>query len=327
MFIKPAGSGSGGGTPGGSNLQLQYNNSGLFGGITGVETDGTSIFLKNGSTIRAYNSTNTTAYPIVGAGNIGVETLQLFGGRLLWVIGGNTLAITDPSGTAMQTLALNRNVNTANTIGSYNFTALNASFAPKNYAELTAEIVSGTAGAESGKWNLRAISAGTVTTSLEGNGTGINIPHAGAVGSPSVTVNSTNSGFYASTTNGVALSVAGTQVWRTTSGGGQLMNLRFQLAKGSNVASATSMGLGAGGNLFQITGSTTISRISSTNWTDGSEVTLRLPSGITIEHMSASGSGAQINLTGATNLTTTAVTYLHLLLDGGEWIEMYRRVL
>ena len=36
---------SSGGTPGGSNTQLQYNNSGSFGGITGLTTDGTDFTL------------------------------------------------------------------------------------------------------------------------------------------------------------------------------------------------------------------------------------------------------------------------------------------
>jgi hypothetical protein len=78
--------------------------------------------------------------------------------------------------------------------------------------------------------------------------------------------------------------------------------------------------------LFPITGTTTISRISSTNWTDGSIVTLVLPSGITLEHLSASGTGAQMNLAGGSNLTTAAVTYITFVLDTA-WIELYRRVL
>src|SRR5258705_312941 len=35
----------GGGTPGGSNTQLQYNNSGAFGGVTGATTNGTALTL------------------------------------------------------------------------------------------------------------------------------------------------------------------------------------------------------------------------------------------------------------------------------------------
>lgn len=38
-------SSSGGGTPGGLNTQLQYNNNGAFGGITGAVTDGTAVSL------------------------------------------------------------------------------------------------------------------------------------------------------------------------------------------------------------------------------------------------------------------------------------------
>ena len=38
-------SGGGGGSPGGSNTQLQYNNSGSFGGITGATTNGTVVTL------------------------------------------------------------------------------------------------------------------------------------------------------------------------------------------------------------------------------------------------------------------------------------------
>src|SRR5580692_6993814 len=36
---------TGGGAPGGSNTQLQYNNSGSLGGITGATTNGTAVTL------------------------------------------------------------------------------------------------------------------------------------------------------------------------------------------------------------------------------------------------------------------------------------------
>mgnify|MGYP003508075214 CR=1 FL=1 len=42
-----------GGSPGGSNTQLQYNNSGSFGGITGATTNGTSITYTTGNLIGA----------------------------------------------------------------------------------------------------------------------------------------------------------------------------------------------------------------------------------------------------------------------------------
>jgi hypothetical protein len=44
-FQMLGGAGGGGGTPGGSNTQVQYNNSGAFGGITGATSDGTNLLV------------------------------------------------------------------------------------------------------------------------------------------------------------------------------------------------------------------------------------------------------------------------------------------
>lgn len=319
--------GGGGGTPGGNNTELQYNNSGSFGGITGFKTDGDYITIKYNSFLFADDSTDTPyiAFTVETVG--GIDLMNYADGHLSWTVGGDTLFVRDPNGTTQQTLAMVRAVNTASTLGSFSHIGLNASSAFINYAEFIGSIVTSTAGSEDGSWQINAMGGGVTAATLDGDKTGINVPIAGTAGTPSLRVNSSNSGFYAQASNGIAVSANGTQIWRLTSSGGMLMNSRFQSAKSGNVASATSIGLGSAGNLFPITGSTTISRISSTNWTEGSEVTLRLPSGITIEHLSASGSGAQINLAGATDLTTTAVTYIKFLLNDGEWIELFRRVM
>lgn len=47
------GSGGGGGTPGGSTTQLQYNNAGSFGGISGATTNGTSVTYTTGNLLGA----------------------------------------------------------------------------------------------------------------------------------------------------------------------------------------------------------------------------------------------------------------------------------
>ena len=57
--ITIAASGSGG-TPGGSNTQVQYNNSGAFGGISGFTTDGTNVTAGSGN-LRATSPRITTA--------------------------------------------------------------------------------------------------------------------------------------------------------------------------------------------------------------------------------------------------------------------------
>ena len=49
-----------GGTPGGSNTQVQYNNSGAFGGISGFTTDGTNVTAGSGN-LRATSPRITTA--------------------------------------------------------------------------------------------------------------------------------------------------------------------------------------------------------------------------------------------------------------------------
>lgn len=74
---KNCGSGGGGGTPGGSNTQVQYNNSGAFGGITGATTNGTTLTLVapilgtpasgNGSNLTALNATQLTSGTVAAA--------------------------------------------------------------------------------------------------------------------------------------------------------------------------------------------------------------------------------------------------------------------
>lgn len=48
----------GGGSPGGSTTQIQYNNAGAFGGITNATTDGTTLTLTSPKVITALNDTN-----------------------------------------------------------------------------------------------------------------------------------------------------------------------------------------------------------------------------------------------------------------------------
>src|SRR6266480_8012140 len=61
----------GGGTPGGSNTQLQYNNAGAFGGITNATSDGTTVTLTSPTfvtpalgTPSSGTLTNATGLPI-----------------------------------------------------------------------------------------------------------------------------------------------------------------------------------------------------------------------------------------------------------------------
>lgn len=64
-FLQTDGSGNltwaagGSGSPGGSNTQVQYNNSGSFGGITGATTDGTTLTLTSGRATTDFSPTSS----------------------------------------------------------------------------------------------------------------------------------------------------------------------------------------------------------------------------------------------------------------------------
>lgn len=69
VFTDSVGTGAGGGTPGGSTTQLQYNNAGSFGGIIGATSDGTNLYLPAfyGGTASAGNVTfHTTSHTTKG---------------------------------------------------------------------------------------------------------------------------------------------------------------------------------------------------------------------------------------------------------------------
>ena len=102
---------SSGGTPGGSTTQLQYNNAGVFGGITGATSDGTNVFVPTlyGSSaasgiLNLRSTTNATlgSMNFESTGQTGMTFSQnaLGQGRLL--IGGSTDPSTDlvPGGVA-----------------------------------------------------------------------------------------------------------------------------------------------------------------------------------------------------------------------------------
>ncbi len=67
--------GGGGGSPGGSNTQVQYNNSGAFGGITGATSNGTTLTLTSGRAVTDFSpSTNGGA----ALGTTALEWSNLF---------------------------------------------------------------------------------------------------------------------------------------------------------------------------------------------------------------------------------------------------------
>ena len=97
--------------------------------------------------------------------------------------------------------------------------------------------------------------------------------------------------------------------------------------KGSDVASADSILLQADGNTFDVTGTTTINHIASTNWVVGSIAILHFDASLQITNNAGGLSGAECNilLSGDANYTTQSGDILTLLLhDSTSWQEISR---
>ena len=97
--------------------------------------------------------------------------------------------------------------------------------------------------------------------------------------------------------------------------------------KGSDVASADSILLQADGNTFDVTGTTTINHIASTNWVVGSIAILHFDASLQITNNAGGLSGAECNilLSGDADFTTQAGDILTLLLhDSTNWQEISR---
>jgi len=108
--------------------------------------------------------------------------------------------------------------------------------------------------------------------------------------------------------------------------GGLLLRNRLQGRKGDDIASADEITLGADGNYFDITGTTTINHITNSGWQAGSIVILQFDASVTVTHNAGSpvGSGASILLSGAADFSATADDTLCLVYDGTAFREVAR---
>jgi len=92
-------------------------------------------------------------------------------------------------------------------------------------------------------------------------------------------------------------------------------------AKGVDVSSGSNITLG-NGNVFDITGTTTINTFTPTGWTAGSMIVLQFDDVLTLTHNS--GGANDFMLAGSVNLTTAALTRLFFYFDGTDLIELSR---
>lgn len=105
---------------------------------------------------------------------------------------------------------------------------------------------------------------------------------------------------------------------------------RVQYKQGADVASATNLTLGAGGNVFEITGTTKIDLIDNTGWQNGSEIILLCNENVIFDDGTAtSGSNITLVLAGGGDFNCTADDVLIFRLgettaSGVAWREQTR---
>lgn len=113
-----------------------------------------------------------------------------------------------------------------------------------------------------------------------------------------------------------------------TTGADVIVGGRIQGKKGIDVPSASTITFGQG-NYFDITGTTTINHITTTNWQAGSEVTVKFDASVTVTHNAAAPpiGTAAIYLSGSINFSATIEDTLTVVFDGVVWREKCRSVI
>jgi len=110
-----------------------------------------------------------------------------------------------------------------------------------------------------------------------------------------------------------------------------VVDFRFKMNQGIDVASANSLELGYDGNVFEITGTTQVNAIYTTGWQNGSVVVLLFTANPTVKHNTAGATGTGVMLLlGAGDFSSTSNDSLTLVLSevGGTqaWREVSRSV-
>lgn len=102
-----------------------------------------------------------------------------------------------------------------------------------------------------------------------------------------------------------------------------LFSARMQQSTGAGIASATTVTLGADGNVFPITGTTTINGLTTATWAAGATVYLKFAGILVVTNNSgAPGGGAvAIKTSTAANVTTAANSIMTLQYDGTFWVQ------
>lgn len=151
-------------------------------------------------------------------------------------------------------------------------------------------------------------------------------PTLAFVGASTVTLTST---FYVSGAPiaGANATLTETHALYVASGSSRFLG-RILGAKGADVTAANDMTLGTDGNVFGITGTTTINGIASAGWKAGAIVVLLFGASVTVKHNTAASAGfASLKLAGAGDFSATDNDTLTIMYSGTYWVEMARTVI
>jgi hypothetical protein len=137
---------------------------------------------------------------------------------------------------------------------------------------------------------------------------------AAAAGTPQFTYQSdTTSGSYLVSAGNVGHSASST-LQCTVTANGLTHQTRHQTGLGATVASANTITLGNDGNVFPISGTTTIKTITTTNWQSGSTVRLVFAGALTVDN-----TGNITFRAGAASIATAANDIRDFTWDGAKW--------
>lgn len=166
-----------------------------------------------------------------------------------------------------------------------------------------------------------------------------NVPFVGPVGSVSDPTYSfsgdTDTGHYRFGANTIRFTAGGDDILEinsddvSTLGEIRLIsNGRFNTTRGTDVSSSGNMTLEDDGNVFLITGTTTINRIRDNNWEEGCVIYLHFDDVLTVrDGQSSTGAGSGLDLAGGADFVTSADDNLTLQLFDDRWREISRTVI
>jgi hypothetical protein len=274
----------------------------------------------------------------------GVINFSLDGGNTWTPSGGSGSVVTDSTlagnGTAGTPLRVPSGLFGADTI----VPLPNSSSTPVSAAELITTLTNSTAGSEASKFLLKMLNGGAqqgnisfepqemITDSgtltswvwlMKFNGTAVCSIGYSSTGQLIFWATQTGGGIgFGVGTPGQAFGGTGS-IFTVNPTFGLALNAALQQGQFTNVASASNLvippgGTGAGSR-GNITGTTTINTIDTTNWGRGAELLLMFPSGLTLKHNQApSGNAIPMLLKGSVDAVVPVNGRIHLVLLGAN---------